>query len=129
MIKSEIKKMLTTITENESTGEISANFAFPASFIGFEGHFPLEPILPGVCQIEMITTIISAHLKCELKLRGVSLAKFRNVVRPEEILTVSGFYSVVDEIISGKFKITKKENSKVVYVSRISLKCEISNSC
>ena len=125
MINSEVKKLLTTLTENQSTGEISAKFAFPASFIGFMGHFPGQSILPGVCQVEMITAVISTHLNCNLTLLSVSRAKFRNIVRPEEVVCVSGSYSVIDNIISGKFKITKEENKENINVSQISLKCEI----
>lgn len=125
MINSDVKQLLKALTENNSTGEISAKFAFPASFIGFKGHFPTQSILPGVCQIEMVTAVISTHLNCSLNLLSVSRAKFRNAVKPEEIVSVSGSYSVVDNIVSGKFKISKEENKKIVNVSQISLKCEI----
>ena len=125
MINDEIKKVMTNFRESTETGEISAEFAFPKSFIGFEGHFPTTPILPGVCQIEMITATISRHLNKKMKLLSVSRAKFLNTVQPEEKVTVSGICTESENTFSGKFKITKTVNNETVNVSRISLKLKI----
>ena len=125
MMTNEVRKLMTNLQEDGTTGEVSANFTFPRSFLGFKGHFPQESILPGVCQIEMILTVIAAHQDSKVKLSNVSRAKFLNVVRPEECIKICGFYSVDDDIITAKFKITKIENSETINVSRISLQCEI----
>ena len=127
MMTNEVRKLVTNLQEDETTKEVSANFKFPTSFLGFKGHFPQESILPGVCQIEMVLAVIATHLGSDIKLKSVSRAKFLNIVRPEENTTISGSYSIDDHLISAKFKITKSEKHKMINVSRISLQCEIRN--
>jgi 3-hydroxyacyl-[acyl-carrier-protein] dehydratase len=122
MIKNEIEKLLKNFNEDSENGVISANFAFPKSFAGFQGHFPEEAILPGICQIEAVMALLSVHLKKEIKISSLSRAKYLNVVKPEEEITVSGTYSDSGNFISGKFKITKQIKNETVNVSRISIK-------
>lgn len=57
----------------------------------FQGHFPGEPIMPGVLQIEAlaqlgaILTAKSGNTKLGV-LAGIREAKFRQIVRPGDIL-------------------------------------------
>ena len=122
MIQNEIKKLLKNFRKDTDSHEISANFAFPESFTGFKGHFPKEAILPGVCQIEMVIALSEVEEKKSLKLLSLSRAKFLNVVKPNEEVTVSGICNRTGNVISGKFRITKTVNNETVNISRISLK-------
>ncbi|MCK5882141.1 MAG: beta-hydroxyacyl-ACP dehydratase [Bacteriovoracaceae bacterium] len=64
----------------------------------FEGHFPENPIFPGVCQVEMmaqaccfgVTKMLERPLEANLEvaLMGVDSAKFRKPVLPETDLRV-----------------------------------------
>ena len=122
MIREEIKNLMAEVRcSNEN--EISAKFAFPPSFTGFSGHFPENPILPGVCQIQCILVSLSKKYEKELRLKSVFRAKFLNTVSPGEEIKVQGKCTILGDIISGKFTITKKSPDKLEYVSRISLEC------
>ena len=39
-------------------GKFSARFKFPAGFIGFDGHFPGQPVLPGICKIQAVLVLL-----------------------------------------------------------------------
>ncbi|MFC1855510.1 3-hydroxyacyl-ACP dehydratase [Thermodesulfobacteriota bacterium] len=50
----------------------------------FGGHFPGEPVVPGVCLIQMTKEIVEHVLERALMLSEAKSIKFLNVVRPEE---------------------------------------------
>ena len=54
----------------------------------FSGHFPDNPILPGIAQLKMVADIIGASRKEDLRMAGLSRVKFRKIVRPGELLDI-----------------------------------------
>ena len=57
----------------------------------YGGHFPGNPVVPGVCQVEMIRELSSHLLKKEILLSQSDNIKFLSMIRPAEtpVLTVS----------------------------------------
>ena len=49
----------------------------------YGGHFPGNPVVPGVCQIEMIRELASLFLDRDLVLRKADSIKFLSVIRPD----------------------------------------------
>jgi len=54
----------------------------------FSGHFPNDPILPGIAQLTMIADLIAASREDTLRMTGLSRIKFRKIVRPGELLDI-----------------------------------------
>ena len=54
----------------------------------FAGHFPAEPILPGVFQIEMARQAAEEELDRSLAITRIVKAKFSRVIKPEELVSV-----------------------------------------
>jgi 3-hydroxymyristoyl/3-hydroxydecanoyl-(acyl carrier protein) dehydratase len=54
----------------------------------FSGHFPDDPILPGVAQLHMVVASIAKVLQQELVLQRVARIKFRKIIRPGNVLTI-----------------------------------------
>ena len=54
----------------------------------FRGHFPDDPILPGVVQLKMIADLITQSEPADIRFSGVSRIKFRRIVRPSEQLDI-----------------------------------------
>lgn len=48
----------------------------------FKGHFPGNPITPGVCQVGMIGELAGMICSCGLALREVKMLKFIDILRP-----------------------------------------------
>lgn len=122
MIRDEIKDLMTEF-HSVNGNEISAKFAFPESFTGFSGHFPNNPVLPGICQIQCILAALSVKHKKVLKLKSVSRAKFLNPVFPGEKILLTGKIDHKANPVIGKFKITKQSGEELINISRISLEC------
>jgi 3-hydroxymyristoyl/3-hydroxydecanoyl-(acyl carrier protein) dehydratase len=71
-----------------ASNEASAEILFPVSFTGFRGHFPGQPILPGVCQISIAMAMAERLSRKRLALVEVVNAKFVSIVRPDQLLQV-----------------------------------------
>jgi len=55
----------------------------------FEGHFPGEPILPGIAQISIIWDSIRKNAGHDAVITEVKRLRFRRIVRPGEELSVA----------------------------------------
>ncbi len=71
-----------------SNGSCSARLTFPPEFVGFQGHFPGNPILPGVCLIEAVLGVLEVAHGKPLRLKKVASAKFREPVRPDQPIVI-----------------------------------------
>ena len=68
--------------------EISADIRVPSDSPWFDGHFPGEPILPGVAQIGMVfDTIKKAHNQ-EFMVSSVRRVRFKRIIRPDDQLKI-----------------------------------------
>ena len=55
----------------------------------FSGHFPGEPILPGVAQLEMALDAIKRLNQKSLRISGVKRVRFKQVIRPDDKLRIT----------------------------------------
>lgn len=122
-IRSEINTLIKEIKTNDETGVISAKFIFPESFSGFKGHFPQNPLLPGICQVQCAICLLSKALHTDLRLLTLEKAKFLNTIVPNEEIIFSGTKNIRDEFIEAKFTITKQIDNQRVNISRMHIKC------
>jgi len=81
-IKREISRSMKDVAG--AGGVLSARFVFPEEFVGFQGHFPEKKILPGVCQIQCVLSLLEEHGKRPVLLREAVLVKFFHPVLPQE---------------------------------------------
>jgi 3-hydroxyacyl-[acyl-carrier-protein] dehydratase len=92
-------------------GTFSAEFCFPASFRGFDGHFPEQPVLPGVCLIQAVLVAAEQALAKKLELEEIVLAKFIAVTLPDEKLSaacsISGDGMVRANVVRGEDRIAE----------------------
>ena len=62
--------------ERISEFKTCARFIFSKKFIGFKGHFPNKPILPGVCKIQAALLMLQERKHKNVRLTEIILAKF-----------------------------------------------------
>ncbi len=101
-----------------SEGKISVTVLFNANHPIFKGHFEQMPVVPGVCQTQLIKEILQEEIKRNLVLsKGINI-KFMAMIVPQKhpkvlleiaYKTESDIYSVdaklfFDDIIFTKFK-------------------------
>jgi 3-hydroxyacyl-[acyl-carrier-protein] dehydratase len=73
----------------DADGAILFEFNFRADDPTFAGHFPGQPILPGIFQLEMVRLAAEWILKSPLAVREISKAKFQRPILPGEILKLN----------------------------------------
>ncbi|MBL4594304.1 MAG: 3-hydroxyacyl-ACP dehydratase [Flavobacteriales bacterium] len=74
-----------TITELKNIdGTINATIKLNASHKIFDGHFPENPITPGVVQIQIIKELLDKVLERECTLKEIGRCKFLAILNPNE---------------------------------------------
>ena len=87
ILKREIKEQLHQIVCHED-GRITAEISYPGNFTGFKGHFPGKPIVPGVCKVLTVLTLLELSLKRKVHLRLIVSSKFMAPTGPKEKLMI-----------------------------------------
>lgn len=65
-------------------GTIQANLQLDAHHAIFKGHFPGNPVTPGVVQVEILGELLSDALQQKVALKTMGNCKFLAVLNPEE---------------------------------------------
>ena len=74
--------------KRSASGEVSASVEITQDSPWFSGHFPGEPILPGIAQLGMVFDAISQSSNQSLKISSVSRVRFKQIVRPNDRLEI-----------------------------------------
>lgn len=78
-----------------SDGAVRAEFVFRDTFAGFEGHFPGNPIVPGIAQIYAAQITAETAEMAEggnrrrIRLKETARCKFIRPVLPNEVVRIS----------------------------------------
>jgi 3-hydroxymyristoyl/3-hydroxydecanoyl-(acyl carrier protein) dehydratase len=70
-------------------GEGPCTFSVPGTFSGYRGHFPGNPILPGIVQLSFIRRLAERRLGHPLRLAGVRRIKYLRMITPDMPVTLS----------------------------------------
>ena len=68
--------------------EITASVTTEGNSSWFSGHFPNNPILPGIAQLKMVADLITKPGRGNLSMTGLSRIKFRKLVKPGDRLDI-----------------------------------------
>ncbi|MBE1426604.1 3-hydroxymyristoyl/3-hydroxydecanoyl-(acyl carrier protein) dehydratase [Desulfomicrobium macestii] len=81
----EVRSCATRPAHTDEHGFRTMEFIFPPTFVGFDGHFPDRPILPGIVQV--LAGMLTAS-DDSMTLHKVAKAKFSRVITPGELMLV-----------------------------------------
>jgi 3-hydroxyacyl-[acyl-carrier-protein] dehydratase len=91
----------------------------------FTGHFPNNPILPGIAQLGMVVDLIAKTKEGDLCITGLSRVKFRKIIRPGDQLDIQvtcdelenhfmfKITSGNEDVCSGKMFFTQNEKEQI----------------
>lgn len=75
-------------SSSHTDGTIAAQLRLNAAHRIFEGHFPGQPVVPGVCMVQIIKEILEAALGKTLQLQKADHIKFLAVIDPGKSVDV-----------------------------------------
>lgn len=74
-----------TVQELESTHEsMSCSLVFNRAHAIFAGHFPGQPVVPGVCMIQIVRELLEQQFDKTLRLRSAAQVKFLRLITPDD---------------------------------------------
>ncbi|MEX1329388.1 MAG: FabA/FabZ family ACP-dehydratase [Desulfobacterales bacterium] len=79
--------VLKNVTRSDKN-EIEAEIQVPPDSPWFSGHFPGDPILPGVAQIGMVKDVIRQARGQDLSVSAVRRVRFKQIIRPDDKLNI-----------------------------------------
>lgn len=88
-----------------SETEVWAELFINADHKIFEGHFPNQPVVPGVCMMQMIKEIVEEVIEKQTNLVQAAELKFLAVINPLENNLINASIKIAAEE-SGTVKIT-----------------------
>ncbi len=77
-----------TNIKRSSSNEIIADAIASGKSPWFSGHFPGEPILPGVALLGMVFDAIKQACGKNLKISGVKRVKFKQIIKPSDKIQI-----------------------------------------
>jgi 3-hydroxyacyl-[acyl-carrier-protein] dehydratase len=94
-------------------GSINASLQWNAGHPVFLGHFPGQPVVPGVCMIQMVTELLASCLGTKIRLQESAQMKFLLFidprVNPVVDITIS-YTSAVDGIYKVNASLQKEQD-------------------
>ena len=75
-------------SSSHTSGTIAAHLQLNAMHRIFEGHFPGQPVVPGVCMLQIIKEMLEAALGQALQMRKADHIKFLAVIDPRKSVDV-----------------------------------------
>lgn len=80
---------------DQHANAISCSVTFNAAHAIFNGHFPNQPVVPGVCMLEIIKELLQQQIGAQLTLRHAGNVKFLQLITPgvEPVFNISWKHS------------------------------------
>ena len=73
-LRNAIKKSMQDFACTEDS--VTASFSFDKEFIGFNGHFENQPVLPGVCKVQAVLLMLEEKYKKPVTMEAAENVKF-----------------------------------------------------
>lgn len=75
--------------KNNELNQMVADVCVPADSPWFDGHFPDEPVLPGIAQLGLIVDAISRCSETTIEVESLDRIRFKKLIRPGDALKLS----------------------------------------
>lgn len=80
-----LKDTFFTFTTPETNGSLlKTTIALNPAHDIFKGHFPGQPVVPGVCMMQIVKEVLENHLGKKLQLAKADNIKFLSFIDPEQ---------------------------------------------
>lgn len=81
----------------------------PSDAAYFEGHFPGNPILPGVAEVALAFEALAKEVSTDISLQGIAYMRLRQIVLPDDCLELT-----TKSIENGRLRVDLKREGRLV---------------
>lgn len=85
-LNEEISNYILTMEKSSDSYTCNAQLLFREDFLGFHGHFPGAPLLPGVIMLKLGALLAELCLEKSLRIIKIKQAKFARSILPDELI-------------------------------------------
>jgi 3-hydroxymyristoyl/3-hydroxydecanoyl-(acyl carrier protein) dehydratase len=75
--------------QQNDRGEINARNRVSPDSLWFSGHFPDNPILPGIAQLTLVLDAICQMKNERFQLKQLNRVRFKRIIRPDDSIDVA----------------------------------------
>ena len=100
---------------NTSSEEVISKIKLNPNHKIFAGHFPNNPLTPGVVQIQIVKEILEKTYGKELQLMTMSRCKFLKILNPNEVPVITIFIKTSVEGNKIKADASGKNNENIFF--------------
>ncbi len=80
-----VANLFTVLESNFNGQQLNAKVEINPENRLFEGHFPDNPVTPGVIQLQLVKELLEQELNRELEVLTMSRVKFLAILNPNEV--------------------------------------------
>lgn len=106
-----------TITDmQQGEGTFSCLALFNKAHDIFKGHFPAQPVVPGVCMMAMVKELLQQQVGTNLLLRHAGNVKFMQLITPEVQPAINITWKRLEDVynVTASFKSENADLFKLV---------------
>ena len=81
----------------------------------FTGHFPNQPILPGVAMIELVQRATELVLTMKLEVKSAGNFKFLKMISPDKLPSANLNFSVIEKDVGWRVKAEIKNKEDIYF--------------
>lgn len=100
--------------------QLCMHLYIPANLSWFRGHFPTQPLLPGVAQLDWVMAY-GAELAPGMRFCAIDSVKFQHPVLPESLLELNLRWEAARSLLSFEYILLKEEARQPASSGKIKL--------
>ncbi|CAL1520052.1 3-hydroxyacyl-ACP dehydratase [Chitinophaga sp. MM2321] len=100
------------INASQEDGQVANTIELNAAHPIFQGHFPEQPVVPGVCMMQLITEILESAVQRKVLLQKAGMMKFLQMIDPVKQPLVDVTVTYKEEEAGLKVSATLKRDDK-----------------
>jgi len=101
-------------------GKLCLRLAVPATSGWFEGHFPTQPVLPGVAQLDWVMAY-AAELAPEMRFSSIDNVKFQRPIVPQSELELNLQWDAIRSVLSFSYSLLTEQGGVPASSGKIKL--------
>jgi 3-hydroxyacyl-[acyl-carrier-protein] dehydratase len=102
----------TVTAETKEPGQVTVTIELNAAHPVFQGHFPEQPVVPGVCMMQTITEVLAGALQQKVSMKKASQMKFLQMIDPVKQPLVDVTVTYKEDEAGWKVNATLKREDK-----------------